>query len=61
MITCEICNRTFESSWSDEEAIIEATKNFGSPPPPGKGVTVCESCYQKAMTHAKAKNWPMTW
>lgn len=61
VITCAYCGVTFQSTWTEEDAIAEATKVFGSPPPPGKSDMVCEDCYIKLMKLAAVQHWEKTW
>jgi hypothetical protein len=44
--TCDHCGSTFTSEWSEEEALAEATENYGSflGEDPAE---ICDPCYQK--------------
>ncbi len=55
--TCDNCHRTFDKTWSDEEAAAEAQENF-----PGIDITdpdeagvVCDACFQAIMARACAE------
>jgi hypothetical protein len=41
---CERCGATFESEWSEEEALAEACANF-APEWLADTATVCDACY----------------
>ncbi len=47
--TCEICDKDFTSTWSDEEADKEAEELFGCSKEDWKGgfMIVCDSCFKK--------------
>lgn len=44
--TCSLCGGTFEMEWTDEEAVAEMNRDFGSIPLDQCKV-VCDDCYQR--------------
>lgn len=54
--TCAHCGGTFESGWSDEDAIAEARAAFGDQL--GKDlVQVCDDCYRVMTAEIPPKEW----
>lgn len=55
--TCESCGETFPKGWTDEEAAAEAQELFPGidPGDPAEAGTVCDDCYQRIMTCARAE------
>jgi DNA-directed RNA polymerase subunit RPC12/RpoP len=43
--TCGDCGETFESAWSEEEALAEMHRDFGDLAQDDR-VVVCDDCYQ---------------
>lgn len=46
---CENCGETFESEWTEEEAIAEAKKNFGDDWDMSDKCSICDDCYNTLM------------
>lgn len=46
--TCAICGNTYDTGWSDEEAVAEMKENFGEEMTIDQCSLVCDDCY-KAM------------
>lgn len=46
IFTCAVCGETFESTWTDEEAIAEKDSFFGAVPL-NACVVVCDDCFQE--------------
>lgn len=46
--TCDNCGRTFEKTWSDDDALAEATELFGEIPPEERAI-VCDDCWREIM------------
>lgn len=46
--TCACCGGSFETDWTEEEAVEEATKIFGKPPSEWKvpAVKICDDCFK---------------
>jgi hypothetical protein len=48
---CESCGHRFKSTWTDEEAEAEFTKNFGYPSREATDTSVvCDRCYDHLLT-----------
>ena len=46
--TCDECHETFETTWTDEEALAEAKENFPTLAPRARAL-VCDECYKKML------------
>lgn len=44
LFTCELCRRTFEANWSEDEAEAESESFFGKRPPEDLAV-ICDDCW----------------
>ncbi len=44
--TCARCHRTFETGWSDEEAMAECKANFGEMRKEELAI-ICDDCYKR--------------
>jgi len=44
--TCEMCNKTYEKGWSEEESTKEMRESWGDLPQEHRSV-VCDDCFQK--------------
>lgn len=49
---CDICHGTFESGWSDEDALTELKELWGDVPIDECGV-VCDDCWQQIKPDAR--------
>lgn len=43
---CAVCQETFESAWTDEDAWKESKELWGDLPPESL-VVICDDCFQK--------------
>jgi hypothetical protein len=53
--TCARCKRTFDKERSDEEALAETHKVFGSLADQGPMSVLCDDCYQAFMRFWRAR------
>jgi hypothetical protein len=44
--TCDQCGGTFESTWSEAEAVAECETTFGITPTSETCAHVCDDCYE---------------
>lgn len=47
-VTCELCGLSFQSAWTNQQAVEQHVDAFGRPPDQDAAI-VCDSCYDKAM------------
>ena len=45
---CEMCDKTFESGWSEEEALEEMKRDWGEVAPEHRAV-ICDHCHDELM------------
>ena len=51
--TCAACGATFESHWTEEEALAEMEAKFGQLPE-DQQVCICDPCYRQALANERA-------
>ena len=44
--TCDVCGGTFQSDWSDEDALREMKRNFGDVAKEDRRIA-CDDCFRK--------------
>jgi hypothetical protein len=51
---CSDCKKTYQTTWTDEEALAEAAMIFGDVPKE-KLTVVCDECYRKSISRLKRR------
>lgn len=55
--TCHLCGHTYRTTTTLAEMDAEVVDLYGEPVPDSELVSLCDGCYERAVTVARSKGW----